>query len=57
MTRKDYELIASILRRAWNGNACRDTVAAIARQFALELAVQNERFDEKRFLKACGVEG
>jgi hypothetical protein len=59
MTKKDYELIAAVLREsvetahnAGELNMARRT----ARNFAIRLADTNPRFDGKRFLKACGVE-
>lgn len=56
MTRKDVALIASIIRRMpTHAATLRANQASVARQFALELKVQNERFDEAAFLTACGV--
>jgi len=56
MSKKDYELIAKVIRD-WNTAIIgMDTVrASIARAFASELVNGNRRFDMPRFLKACGV--
>jgi hypothetical protein len=53
MTRKDYELIARVIRYAEIDERAGDR---IARDFAYALAKDNPRFDRARFLKACGVE-
>lgn len=62
MTRKDFELIADVLRKHrasypghWDPNlrrACDDH----AKAFADRLALVNPRFDRARFLAACGVD-
>lgn len=57
MTRKDFELIAGVLRTEHAGYAdVSDGAAAIeavAFRFADELAQDNPRFDRKRFLAAA----
>ena len=53
MTKKDFELIAEVIGKAWHGSA--DTRADIANAFADELESTNPRFDRARFLTACGV--
>jgi hypothetical protein len=54
MTKKDYELIARVLRETTGGpdmpGPLRDH---IARTFAYELAALNPRFDGARFIAAC----
>ena len=50
MTKKDYELIASIVAEIKFGQ--REIVAGM---FADKLAGTNERFNRSLFLKACGV--
>jgi hypothetical protein len=59
MTKKDYEMIARILREhvetAHNAGEL-NKARAIARDFTRELAQGNPRFDRRRFLEACGVE-
>lgn len=54
MTRKDYELIARVLR---NSGEMIDEMAleALAENFADELADTNPRFDRDRFISASGV--
>lgn len=52
MTRKDYELIARVLR---NADEMIDEMAleALAENFADELAETNPRFDRARFISAA----
>ena len=60
MTRKDYELIASAIRRAKaaQGGSVGQQIGSTdcAYTLAASLAAENPRFDRVRFLKACGVE-
>lgn len=68
MTKKDFELIARVLKRcradseyhaALSGPQRRAAVASIdnvAIDFADELAATNPRFKRDVFLRACGVE-
>lgn len=62
MTRKDYELVARVMRSeldAARGNHEPHGIIALesaARLFARSFAALNERFDGHRFLAACGVE-
>ena len=57
MTRKDYELIASVLKRArTNAHAegrSMDTLLQVTRMFCDALAADNPRFDAHRFQIAC----
>ncbi len=63
MTRKDYELIASVFAVNNPGfNTGDDWITGRVEQFqaiindtANMLANDNPRFDRERFLKACGV--
>lgn len=61
MTKKDYELIATILdgqtivAPSQMAQACREQRDTYARAFADALALGNPRFDRARFLAACGV--
>jgi hypothetical protein len=58
MTKKDYELIARIMRE-YNGRAIdseRFVLSEVAKTFATELAAGNPRFDRATFLRACGIE-
>ena len=53
MTRKDFELIARVLRNSTElGGAER---VALAWEFAGALRETNGRFDAQRFVKACSV--
>lgn len=68
MTKKDYELIAGAIRRSGQANCSaleRNQVRRQAKENMRRLIVSdlvgtlkhdNPRFDEERFLKACGVE-
>jgi hypothetical protein len=61
MTRKDFELIAAVLKAKspWIKDCrppYREIVGELAKDFATMCAAQNPRFDRTRFLKACGVE-
>jgi exoribonuclease II len=55
MSKKDYELIASVLRdqRRNRSLAERDLVDQIIRKFAVELMNTNARFNMPKFLEAC----
>lgn len=64
MTRKDYELIASAIKRSHltELDGHEETIIATAQHkttafsVARRLEMDNPRFDRDRFLKACGVE-
>jgi hypothetical protein len=57
MTRKDFELIARVLREAHSqltaGSIAAIIVESLAEDFAHDLAATNPRFDRARFLKAA----
>jgi hypothetical protein len=53
MTRKDYVVIAEIMK-AWRGAISEAAHQEMCEDFATELHADNERFDKKRFMKACG---
>lgn len=69
MTRKDYELLARVMRDRRNSYALMgalswteeevktaiDTHADIVKHLANELGADNIRFDKQRFIKDCGV--
>jgi hypothetical protein len=62
MTRKDYELIAGILKGAHNYEATFNdnekgakAIEGITHTFASMLATTNPRFNRELFLDACGV--
>jgi hypothetical protein len=52
MTRKDYELIATVVRSV----ADKETRRLIAEAFARLLAQDNARFRPATFLAACGAQ-
>lgn len=51
MTRKDFELIARVVRTISNEDARLEA----AQQFAVALAATNSRFNIARFIEACGI--
>jgi hypothetical protein len=57
MTKKDYELIARVLRFQRNhvvtSDDAIDQIDQLAAMFATELASTNLRFDRSRFIAAC----
>jgi hypothetical protein len=58
MTRKDYELIAEVIktaRKVETGEAVLVSVEHLANTLATELEIENPRFNRARFLSACGV--
>jgi predicted oxidoreductase len=55
MTKKDYELIASVIKQT-NDNGDLDGAATLAHNFADKLQLTNPLFDRQRFLTACGIE-
>jgi hypothetical protein len=57
MSKKDYELVADVIRGNLNGPDTPVPVRDIlARAFADSFAASNPRFDRATFLRACGVE-
>jgi hypothetical protein len=60
MTKKDYELIADVLKDQRNLSLMPGfgdpTPAMVAKAFADRLATANPRFNRATFLRACGVE-
>ncbi|WP_187971144.1 hypothetical protein [Aquibium microcysteis] len=59
MTRKDFELIAAAINRAAqraDNEGEHGTVYDLACDLAGELTKTNPKFDQRRFLVACGVE-
>ncbi len=61
MTKKDYELIAKVIS-LFLDNGDNDQIDGIAgveiitRQLANIFALANDRFNEEKFLLACGLE-
>ena len=53
MTRKDFQLIAEVLRDSTAIGSDFEH-AALCRDFARALATTNPRFDKEKFLRACG---
>jgi len=54
MTRKDYELIASVLRNA-DEVADQETLTALVEMFADKLEDENPRFDRETFFRKSGI--
>jgi hypothetical protein len=60
MTRKDYQLIAKVfadLQSDYNTSENGDDISleSVIRELSVALWRDNSRFDEKIFLKACGL--
>jgi len=55
MTRKDYALIAEILKKSGACGVGPFTLDALALSFAQELKKDNPNFKPALFLKACGI--
>jgi hypothetical protein len=53
MTRKDFQLIANVLKASSTSPANRMVVQELALTFAHQLAQTNPRFDKQQFVKAC----
>ena len=63
MTKKDFELIASVLKQQrLDAKECMaygehlNELDSITHAFARVLALKNPKFNQLRFLKACGME-
>lgn len=57
MTRKDYQLIADVIKVERNASrgAAKLAVETVAASMAIALKRDNPRFDADRFLAACGI--
>ena len=63
MTKKDYILIANAVKRSLadlsyastNMGETNRAIYQVAEQLALELGRENDKFNESKFLEACGV--
>tara|TARA_R110000824_G_scaffold8737_5_gene39690 strand:- start:5904 stop:6080 length:177 start_codon:yes stop_codon:yes gene_type:complete len=53
MTRKDFQLIANVLKASGTSPANRMVIQELAVTFASQLAMVNPRFNEQLFIKAC----
>jgi len=53
MTRKDFQLIADVLKASSTSPMNRVVVQELAVTFASELAKTNPRFNKERFVNAC----
>lgn len=56
MTRKDFELLAEFVKDLSMNHDKSVPLETIARKLAKKLRSTNPRFNEDRFLRACGVE-
>ena len=55
MTKKDYELIASVLKEnSWR--TTRKTYESLCWRFMAAFAEHNPKFNRSKFLEACGIE-
>jgi hypothetical protein len=57
MTKKDYELIAEVIKHIGTRRMELRTLAFIANRFSQRLTYENYKFDEDKFKKACGLSG
>jgi hypothetical protein len=55
MTRKDFELIARVIKAQRAPHNDSATLDELTREFAYALEETNPRFDTHRFIEACGV--
>lgn len=56
MTKKDYELIARVLKGLNNGEDNPEvSFTLVVEEFANVLSAENDRFDFDKFVKACGL--
>ena len=53
MTRKDFQLIANVLKASSTSPMNRCVIQELAVSFASELAKTNPRFNKQRFVEAC----
>ena len=53
MTRKDFQLIADVLKASSTSPMNRCVIQELAVTFASELAKTNPRFNKQRFIEAC----
>ena len=53
MLRKDFQLIANVLRAHQDGSDADHVVRGLAVSLAVELSKTNPRFNKERFIKAC----
>ena len=57
MTRKDYVLIAQVIKDQHKPHNDTDTLWRVVDALADVLEEDNPNFDKSRFILACGVEG
>ena len=55
MTKKDFQLIASVIKAHQDGGDNDHVVRGLAMSFAIELAKTNPRFNKRRFVEACSA--
>jgi hypothetical protein len=60
MTKKDYELIAKVVREMedkYDGNdwTVNGTIFLYAKNLGMALSAENPKFDFDKFMKACGA--
>ena len=53
MSKKDYELVAAIIRGHQDGGDRDIVVRGLALSMAMEFQKDNPRFNKERFIKAC----
>jgi hypothetical protein len=56
MTKKNYEMIAKILKENIDNNStCATTLAVMAYELAIYFKMDNPKFDSMKFATACGI--
>ena len=56
MTKKDYELIASVLRERLGDSYDNAYARLLVKKMADVFEAHNPKFNRSKFLKACGIE-
>lgn len=56
MTKKDFQMVADVLKGLLEDGVPSPVVKKAADSFMVMFKKSNPRFDEGRFLKACGLE-
>lgn len=55
MTRKDYEMVAEVVRERLHHVIHSADIGPVARELAVAFAEDNPRFDAEHFYRRCGL--
>lgn len=55
MTKKDYELVASVIKQAQEDGVSAEQTEGFSYDMAHALELANPKFDKQRFLELCGL--